>query len=30
MNSVGFCVPLTKHEFGDAEQSILENLNKKQ
>ena len=23
-------LPLTKHEFGDAEQSILENLNKKQ
>ena len=29
MNSMGFCVPLTKYEFGDAERSILENLNKK-
>jgi|GEM_PF-4952673 len=28
MNSDGFCVPLTKHEFDDAERSILENLNK--
>jgi len=29
MNSDGFYVPLTKYEFGDAERSILENLNKK-
>ena len=29
MNSEGFCVPLTKYEFGDTELSILENLNKK-
>ena len=29
MNSEGFYVPLTKYEFGDAERSILENMNKK-
>ena len=29
MDSEGFCVPLTKGKFGDAERSILENLNKK-
>ena len=28
MNSEGYCVPLTKNWFGDAERSILENLNK--
>ena len=30
MNSEEYRVPLTKNEFGYAEQSILENLNKKQ
>ena len=29
MNSEVYCVPLTKYEFGNAERSILENLNKK-
>ena len=28
MNSEGYCFPLTKYEFGNAERSILENLNK--
>ena len=29
INSEGYCVPLTKYEYGDTERSILENLNKK-
>ena len=29
IHSEGYCVPLTKNWFGDAERSILENLNKK-
>ena len=29
MNSEGFCVPLTKNWFGDADRSILEIFNKK-